>query len=229
MSETATMNPDFQITETSTLQVVATGDEQKLSEDLQKRIEEALEHAAAQPEVQAAAELHRAASASLEKLKKAERGLHLYARDAGEELHRVSGAALDGIIGSAAAGLPKFENLSALAALESRHRYSGKAIERLVEHLIPVGQIAELRADAHELMTRARAIEHIAQERAEKLLGQLREAVSEEMVLPVDMSKGVAGALLAHAASMKRLAIEQSENADRLERTYTARTAKETR
>jgi len=223
------MNPEFQITETSTLHVVATGDEQRLSEDLQKRIQESLEHAAAQPEVQAAVDLHRAASASLNKLRKAERGLHLYARDAGEELHRASGAALDNIIGSAAAGLPKFDNLGVLAALEARHRYSGKAIERLVEHLIPAGQIAELRADAQELMTRARAIEHIAQERAEKLLGQLRDAVSEEMVLPVDMSKGVAGALLAHAASMKRLAIEQSENADHLERTFTARMAQEKR
>jgi hypothetical protein len=223
------MNPDFHITETPTLHVVATGDEQRLSEDLQKRIEESLEQAGAQPGVLAAAELHRAASESLNKLKKAERGLHLFARAAGEELQRASVVALDGIIGSAAGGAPQFENLETLAALESRHRYSGKAIERLVEHLIPVGQIAELRADAHELMTRARAIEQMAQERAEKLLGQLREAVSEEMVLPVDMSKGVAGALLAHAASMKKLAIEQSENADRLERTYTTRTAKETR
>jgi hypothetical protein len=57
---------------------------------------------------------------------------------------------------------------------------------------------------------RARALERIAQERAEKVLKQLRGAVSEEMVLPVDMSKGVAGALLSRAAGLKRLAVQVS-------------------
>src|SRR5690242_20910991 len=41
-------------------------------------------------------------------------------------------------------------------------------------------------------------------------------SVNEEMVLPVDMSKGVAGALLARAAGLKRLAVQVSENADRI-------------
>jgi len=53
--------------------------------------------------------------------------------------------------------------------------------------------------------------------------------VSEEMVLPVDMSKGVAGALLAHASGLKRLAVQQAENADRIEKAYTARQGKERR
>jgi len=113
--------------------------------------------------------------------------------------------------------------------LESRLRYTGRALERLVEHLIPLAQIAYLREDSHELLTRARAIEKIAQERAERVLGQLRDAVNEEMVLPVDMSKGVAGALLAHAAGLKKLAVQQAENADRIERSYTVRASKENR
>jgi hypothetical protein len=37
-------------------------------------------------------------------------------------------------------------------------------------------------------------------------------------VLPVDMSKGVSGALLAYAARYKSHAIQISENADQLER-----------
>ena len=59
----------------------------------------------------------------------------------------------------------------------------------------------------------------MAQERAEKLLEQLRDAVSEEVVLPVDLSKGVAGALLGQAAEFKRRAVQLSENADAIERT----------
>jgi hypothetical protein len=75
-------------------------------------------------------------------------------------------------------------------------------------------------------VTRARAIESVAQERAERVLGQLRDAVSEEMVLPVDMSKGVAGALLAHASGLKKRAVQEAENADRMEKSYTAREEK---
>jgi len=52
------------------------------------------------------------------------------------------------------------------------------------------------------------------------VLQQLRGAVSQEMVLPVDMSKGVAGALLARAAGLKRCAVQISENADRIESSY---------
>ena len=114
-----------------------------------------------------------------------------------------------------------------LTAIEARNRHTGRAMERLVEHLIPLAQIVELRADSHELLTKARAVETIAQERAEKLLGQLRDAVSEEIVLPVDMSKGVAGALLAHASGLKKLAVQQAENADSIERSYMARGSKE--
>ena len=220
--------PDFHITETPTLHFVATADEQMLSLDLQARLDESLRQADAKLEVVSAAEAHRAASGRLQELRKAERVLHQYARESGAELARVNHHALDAIIlSSAVKTTPDFGALHELTAIETRNRFAARAIERLVEHLIPVAQIDELRADSHELLTRARAIEAIAQERAERLLGQLRDAVSEEVVLPVDMSKGVAGALLAHAGGLKKLAVQQAENADRIEKSYTARATKE--
>jgi hypothetical protein len=222
------MNPDFQITETPTLHFVSTEDEHRLSHDLQARLDESLALAEQQPEVTAAAEVHQAAERHLDSLKRAERGLHQYACEAGPELTRATMQTLDGIIYTSASGPLEFTGLSELSAMEARNRYTGQALERLVEHLIPLAQIAQLRADSHELVTRARAIEKIAQERAERVLGQLRDAVSEEIVLPVDMSKGVAGALLAHAAGLKKLAVQQAENADRIEKSYTARANKET-
>jgi hypothetical protein len=221
------MNSDFQITETPTLHFVASGDEQQLSEDLQARLDQALRQAEEQPEVVSATEANRAAADRVQQLKKAERGLHQCARESGVELGNASRQALDNIILSTAVGKPDFAGIGDLARIEARTRYTGRALERLVEHLIPVSQIAQLRADSHELMTRARAIERIAQQRAEKLLGQLRDAVSEEVVLPVDMSKGVAGALLAQAGALKKLAVQQAENADRIEKTYTVRANKE--
>jgi hypothetical protein len=218
---------DFHITETPTLHFVATDDEQRLSQDLQARLDESLSQAEQQPEVIAAAETTRAAADRLQQMKKAERTLHQFARESNLEMAGVAQTALDGIITSSAEGKPAFTKVGELIRIEARIRYTGRAIERLVEHVIPLAQIVHLRADSHELLTRARAIENIAQERAERVLGQLREAVSEEMVLPVDMSKGVAGALLAHASGLKKLAVQQAENADRIEKSYTARAMKE--
>jgi hypothetical protein len=206
---------DFHITETPTLHFVATDDEQKLSQDLQARLEESL--------VTAAAGANRGAQQRLQELKKAERGLHQYARESNAEMATVGQNALDTIIQSAAEGKPDFARVGDLTMIEARNRHTGRALERLVEHLIPLATIVQLRKDSHELMTRARAIETIAQERAERILGQIREAVSEEMVLPVDLSKGVAGALLAHASELKKLAVQQSENADRIEKSYLTR------
>jgi len=220
---------DFHIGETPTLHFVATEDEGKLSQDLQARLEESLAQVEQQPQVAAAVEAHRAADGRLQELHNAERALHQYARESGAEMASVARKAMDVIIASAAAGKPDFTKLGELTAIETRNRHTARALERLVEHLIPLAQIAQLRADSHELMTRARVIETIAQQRAERLLGQLREAVSEEIVLPVDMSKGVAGALLAHASELRKLALRQSENADQLEKSYASRAAKEMR
>ena len=84
--------------------------------------------------------------------------------------------------------------------------------------MLPLALWARLREESHAAITRARALEGIAQERAERVLDQLREAVGEEMVLPVDLSKGVSGALLAQAAELKNRALQLSRNADSIEK-----------
>jgi hypothetical protein len=216
---------DFHITETPTLHFVATEDEHQLSQDLQARLDESVRQAEERPEVMAAFEATRVAADLLDRMKKAERTLHEYARETNGKMAGVAEKALGAIIESASAGKPAFAKVGELMAIEARIKYTGRALERLVEHLIPLAQIAHLRADSHELLTRARAIESLAQERAERVLGQLRDAVSEEMVLPVDMSKGVVGALLVQAGGLKKLAVQQAENADRIEKAYTARLA----
>jgi len=210
----------FDIARTPTLQAVATGDEHRLVEDLQQRVEAAARLAEELPEVRAAAEAQNRAEEHLAQLQRAERALNLFARDAGEKLGALRESALDSIIRSAANGEKlDFKSLTEVATLENRSRQATRAIERLVERLLPCAQLVRLREESHAAMTRARALEGIAQERAEKLLVQLRDAVSEEVVLPVDLSKGVAGALLAQASEFKRLAVQLSENADSIEKT----------
>jgi hypothetical protein len=211
----------FYLAETPTLEAVATEDEQVLAQDLQARVAEAVALAESGGSVCDALGAQKAAQDRLEQLRAAERALNRQAKESRERIAQVSEKALENLVEAAASGKKlEFKKLDELAAGEAQIRTLGQAIERLAEHLIPRAQIASLREEAHALEARARALESIAQERAEKVLQQLREAVSEEMVLPVDMSKGVAGALLARAAGLKRLAVQVSENADRIERGY---------
>lgn len=209
----------FDIARTPTLQVVATGDEQQLVEDLQQRVEAAVRKAEETPAVVEAAEAEHHAQRQLASLQKAERALNRFAKETGEKLAGTREAALDAVIQSAANGDKlDFKALSEQAALESRGRQATRAIERLVERLIPLAQWTLLREESHAGLTRARALEAIAQERAEKVLDHLRDAVGEEMILPVDMSKGVSGALLAQAGELKNRALQLSTNADSLEK-----------
>lgn len=210
----------FDLADTPTLQAVATADEQALVQDLEKRVEEGFAQAESQAEVLAAIEAQTAAETRLAELQAAARILNQEAKALGEEIAASTEGALDGLIQSAARGKPDFGKLREVTVLEQKNRLASRALERLVEHLTPLAQVAQLRAEAHAMATRGRALERIAHDRAEKVLSQIRQAVSEEMVLPVDMSKGVAGALLSRAGQIKRRAIEISVNADRLEQWY---------
>jgi hypothetical protein len=215
---------DFDISSTPTIEVVSTDDEQLLAQDLQTRVDETIRQVEAQPEVIAASEVQQQADDRLARLRKAERSLNEFAKEARQQTALGVEATVDAIVASATSGQrPDFKKANAVAALEVQNSFATRAIQRIIEHQIPMAQIASLRETSHALMTQARAIEKIAQERAEKLLGHLRDAVSEEMVLPVDMSKGVAGALLAHAGGWKKLALQLSENADELEKSYRER------
>jgi hypothetical protein len=214
----------FDLARTPTLQAVATEDEQLLAQDLQHRVEESVALAEAQPDVVAAAEAQLAAEDRLARLKKAERTLSQFAKELREQAATGARAAIDALVESAAAGeKPDFKKLQGVSTIENQGNLARRAIERMVEHLIPLAQIAALRSESHVSMTRARATERVAQERAERVLGQMRDAVTEEMVLPIDLSKGVSGSLLAHAAGLKKIAIQISAHADELERAYSDR------
>jgi len=193
----------FYLAETPTLEAVATEDERVLAQDLQARVAEAVQQAESQAPVAEATGAQQQAQDRLERLRTAERALNRQAKESRERVAELSEKALENLVEAAASGKKlEFKKLDEFAAGEAQIRTLGRAIERLAEHLIPM-----------------------AQERAEKVLEQLRGAVSEEMVLPVDMSKGVTGALLARAAGLKRLAVQVSENADRMERAYQDRRA----
>jgi hypothetical protein len=211
----------FDLAKTPTLEAVATADEHALAEDLHKRVEELIAQAGERPDCVESRETQRAAEERLAKLRKAERTLAAHAKESRDAMAAAETAALEAVIESAS-GKAKidFRKLEGLTALENQNRVTNRAIEHVIERLIPMAHIVSLRREAHALVTEARIIEQIAQERAEKVLGAMRDAVTEEMVLPVDLSKGVAGALLSHAARLKRRAVQISETADGMERSF---------
>jgi len=214
----------FDIARTPTLEAVATQDEQALAQDLHKSVEEAIQRAESSAEVVSAIAGYEESAERLAKLRGAERALSLFAKTSREQAAASAETVMSAVIESAIAGdKPDFKKLAALAAMENQTAFAMRAIERLVERSIPLALIASLREESHALMARARAAEAAAQERAEKILGQVREAVTQEMVLPIDLSKGVSGALLNHAAGLRRMAVRISGDADRLERSYTER------
>jgi hypothetical protein len=214
----------FELAQTPTLEAVATGDEQQLAEQIQARVTEAVADAEAWPEVARALESAADAARHLNLLRAAERALHARAKDARLQLERDQQAALEALVQAAAHGTePEWSPAARAAETELQVRLTSQAIERLTEHQIPLAHIASLREEAHALEARARALETMAQQRAEKLLGQIREAVSGEMVLPVDLSKGVSGALLARAKQWRTRAVQLSTEADGLERSYQSR------
>jgi hypothetical protein len=211
----------FHLSQTPTLEAVSTDDDARLAEDLQARVAEAVAQAEAMPDAKAAAEASQTAAAKLDQLRTAERSLHQCAKEARTKLDEIGKAAMDALVDAAARGAkPEWTKAEDANVIEIQIRHSGRTLERLTEHLIPLAQIASLREESHALEAQARALEAIAQERAEKVLGQIRAAVKEEMVLPVDMSKGVAGALLNRAKDQRRRAVQLSGEADELEQTY---------
>ena len=192
---------------TPTLHAVATGDEQQLVEDLQERVEAAILQAAETPRGSGSSRGAAARNQHFLSLQKAERALNQFAKIAGEKLVAMREAALDAVIQSAAGGDKlDFKGLSELASLESRSRQATRAIERLVERLLPLALWTRLGEESHAAITHERrALEGVAQERAERVLDQLREAVGEEMILPVEYLQRAStqGALLAQARDIK--------------------------
>ncbi|MEQ1886333.1 MAG: hypothetical protein ABL967_14810 [Bryobacteraceae bacterium] len=209
----------FEISRTPTLEAVATGDDLQLETELKARTAAVIEEADQQGDVRAAAEMLAASRERLVHLRRAERRLSEYGKEVEEKVTALRESALDALIATAVAGeKPEFKPLTEVGTWESRARAISRAIQRLVETLLPVAEWTALREESHWMMAKSRALEQMAQERAEKLLGQMRDAVMEEMVLPVDLSKGVSGALLGQAAELRSRAIQISENADRIEK-----------
>ena len=211
----------FHLSQTPTLEAVSTDDQKLLAQDMQVRVAEACSQAAAIPNVAAAIHDAEKAASEFARLRTAERILHDLAKESRGKLDLASRSSVDALIDAAAKGSkPDWKKMGETAVIDDQLKSIGRALEHLAEHLIPLAHIGSLREEAHSLEAQTRALQGIAQERAQKVLGQIREAVSDEIVLPIDMSKGVAGALLARAKELMERAVRFASEADDLEQNY---------
>ena len=184
----------FYLAETPTLEAVATEDERVLAQDLQTRVAEAVQQAESQAPVCEAAGAQQQAQDRLDRLRTAERALIGHAKAAREKIGELSEKALESLVEAAASGKKlEFKKLDDVAAGEAQIRSLGQAIASLAEHLIPRAQIASLREEAHALESKARALERIAQERAEKVLEQLAARSARRWCCPSTCRRGSPG------------------------------------
>src|SRR5262249_13921932 len=132
----------FEISKTPTLEAVATGDEARLAADLKARTAAGLELAEQQDSVRDAAQAHEAAREHLAKFRKAERALNQFAKDIDARVAAQREVVLDGLIDAAASDAkPEYKALNDVVIWETRGRMVTRAIERLVETLIPVAEL----------------------------------------------------------------------------------------
>src|SRR6185503_17252734 len=94
----------YHLSQTPTLEAVASGDEKLLALDLQARVDEAVKQAEGSPAVVQAAEAQAAAAERLTRLRAAERELNRQSREARDRSAKLVQALLDTLVENAGSG-----------------------------------------------------------------------------------------------------------------------------
>jgi hypothetical protein len=144
-------------------------------------------------------------------------------------LKDIAPAYVEELIKSAASGgrRPDQKVAGQIIDRENEVRLLVRAVQRIVEHLKPTAQIARLWAEAAHQFARAKVLDRLAHERAQRLLDSLSAAVSEEGVVQVDAKAGVSGLLLGMASEARTTAHGHERLAKELQEKYNEQTRKD--
>ena len=107
---------------------------------------------------------------------------------------------------------------------ENESRLIVRAVQQIAEHLKPPAEIARVWAQARLQHARAKALDALAQERGQRLVGALSAAVGEETVVSVDTKNGAIGMLIGLANEAKKEAYGFEASAKELQKAYGERT-----
>jgi hypothetical protein len=187
---------------TPTLQLSAPNAAEKLDEKLTAE----LERVEADQSVLADRALFEKACDREKQLDRAHRALNQRDSEIGKWLGDIAGTYVESLIESAGSDgkRPDVKIAGRIIDSENESRLICRAIERIALHLKPVAEIARLRAEAQMQHTRAKVIDELAHERAQRFVGALSAAVGEEVAVSVDTKSGAIGMLLAIANEARK-------------------------
>jgi hypothetical protein len=168
------------------------------------------------------------AEARQDELDEALRALNVRYSEIDKWLKGIAPAYVEELIKSAASGgkRPDQKVASSIIERENEARLLIRAVERIVEHLKPTAQITRLWAEAAHQFARAKVLDKLAHERAQRLLESLSAAVSEEGVVQVDAKAGVSGLLLGMASEARTIGHGHERYARELQEKYNEQTKK---
>jgi hypothetical protein len=93
-------------------------------------------------------------------------------------------------------------------------------LARLMEHVKPLAEIAQLKAEATLFMGRADQLKRIVQERISKTVELMRGAAEFESGIVMDTRSTISGQLLAYAEALQGRSVEAALAANEQERAY---------
>ena len=156
-----------------------------------------------------AREAYEAAQQDVARLKKAQASLTERAREIFARMREVSSSLETGLIESHSGGkefLEVAKSLNTLAALEAEHKAVTRANSRVLEHLLPRAEIAELSRAAEHLTMQARAVREAASQRIQKTAQMMAEAAEYEGGIVFDSLNTLSGEMHRHANEFDRQA-----------------------
>ena len=192
-----------------TVEVRVFSSDAEMNGAMQKKLETIYGDILTSDRVAGAFEAYEAARRNVEKLKKAQASLTRRAREIFDQMKEVSSSLDTALIESHGDGKESAEaskDLKILAALETEHKSVSRANSRILEHLLPRAEIAELGRAADHLTAKANAVREAASERIQKTAQMMAEAAEYEGGIVFDSVNTLSGEMHRHASEFDRQA-----------------------
>ena len=192
-----------------TVEVRVFSSDEEMNRAMQKKIEAIYAEILASAPVAEAHEAYETAKGNVARLKRAQASLTRRAQKVFDEMKEVSSAVDTTLIETHAGGTESAEvsrRLKVLSALEAEHKAVLRANGRIVEHLLPQAEIAELSGAADHLRTKAHAVREAAAERIQKTAQMMAEAAEYEGGIVFDSLNTLSGELHRQANEFDRQA-----------------------
>jgi len=191
-------------TSTQTVEVRAFASEEALNSAMQKKLDAIYAEILQTAPVSEAFAAYEAAQLEVERLKRAQAGLTLRARAIFDEMKKATSTVDLALVEDAAADVAG--KVKTLVPLEAEHRSVSRANSRIIEHLLPLAEIAELDRTADHLSAKAYAVRDAATQRIQRTAQMMAEAAEHEGGIVFDSLNTLSGEMRRQAAEFDQAA-----------------------